>query len=678
MKTSIAAALGLVSLLFMSVAPSYLDWAPRVFDRACNRSSMRSDRGGACRPASIIPPTPDPTYLEFLPASGAGIPVISHHSTALCDALAAEVPTWNATVVGGAGNWCLGGDGLSVPGSEVTFAYVGTPSTVDTPICPSGLDCLAATGQPIKALQLTTTTMTAATVARASGTQPMTACWWGNLTNRNEVWVLSHGTANTVGGLGFAIYLQAGFSSMKSSDGASVKNAVGSFSTDSAIRLFCVTHPGGSGNSRVWLDGVSGSPSGTAFVRNSVVAKPTLNGANGGALFSEGVNAYGAFYTDRELTSAQLLAISRRILADTPQALIQGVASTNLTYARAGPAFCSRSDNIGTILPAGRPCIAGGELVVEPTATNLQPRSQGFDDATWIKAGTVVAAPIVSPDYGVAPDGSKTAERVQIADCGIGGSQSVIYGTVTSTVNTAHVGSVYFRATDGGSATISAAVYSQNNTPVKIDSSDGGWQRIAAQGVENTGHTLYYLTIGCNNATAYTGRQNTGAQDILLWGAQLETGTNSAATSYTPTVGGSQARGNALASIAGLTPPSTASGCLAASWNQAFRVTGKGIASLEATTTLKQTILDSAGMKFYVGGSQTVSTSTIPTNALHRAIGRWTATTSTLDYDGTVTTGSAGTGATFDVLRIGNYSNAAVVAGRISKIQYDPRDTQCQ
>jgi hypothetical protein len=107
-------------------------------------------------------------------------------------------------------------------------------------------------------------------------------------------------------------------------------------------------------------------------------------------------------------------------------------------------------------------------------------------------------------------------------------------------------------------------------------------------------------------------------------------------------------------------------------------VTDKGIVSLEATTTRKQSILDSVGMKFYVGGVQTVSTATLPTNALHRAVGRWTAATSTLDYDGTVTVGSAGTGATFDVLRIGNYANTAVIAGRVSKIQYDPRDTWCQ
>lgn len=127
-------------MLSLILALSLSQWPQhRIFEQP----NLRKLNGGVV----------EPTYLEFAPTSGAGLPVISHHNTALCDALAAEVPSWNAAVDGGAGNWCLGGDGLAVTGSQVTFATFGSPAVIDTPVCPSGLDCLAATGQPVKALQ---------------------------------------------------------------------------------------------------------------------------------------------------------------------------------------------------------------------------------------------------------------------------------------------------------------------------------------------------------------------------------------------------------------------------------------------------------------------------------------------------------------------------------------------
>jgi len=102
---------------------------------------------------------------------------------------------------------------------------------------------------------------------------------------------------------------------------------------------------------------------------------------------------------------------------------------------------------------------------IEGPSTNLVVRSEEFDNASWLKVGTGTGiAPIVTANFAVAPDGTTTADRVQL-NSGAGatsGDESRLGQTITFTGNETF--SIYLKSNTAGEfdVTITAA----NKKPV--------------------------------------------------------------------------------------------------------------------------------------------------------------------------------------------------------------------
>ena len=233
--------------------------------------------------------------------------------------------------------------------------------------------------------------------------------------------------------------------------------------------------------------------------------------------------------------------------AECACAAVTGSRGEVMTFARVGNATCTKGTS--GLRVTG---IANGDLVVcagnQPRAmrdgdgvlglfqesaarTNSCLRSQEIDNASWTKTGTGVAAPTVTADFAVAPDGTTTAERVQIAACPAAGNESMVSASYSaSALAWAHT--VYIKG-NGGSGSVHLAVYNSSSglsAAANCAFVATSWSRCELLYAHTAAAAAVYY-IGCKNSG--TGAANTGAADVLVWGAQVEAGDR--ATSYIPT-----------------------------------------------------------------------------------------------------------------------------------------------
>jgi hypothetical protein len=197
----------------------------------------------------------------------------------------------------------------------------------------------------------------------------------------------------------------------------------------------------------------------------------------------------------------------------------------------------------------------------EAAATNLVLWSTAFDDAAWNKTDATITA-----NAGVAPDGTTTAD--------------LLYPTTTGTIRGAYQGftaaattytaSIFAKA--AGKSSIRFIEFPGSLTAGTVDLSTGavtgvlagytftvsdsnsGWRRIqmTAAATAGTRYLQFMVTDSAGTATATVN----GTDGVLLWGAQIETG--SRASSPILTLGATATRAAdalvvPLGSLAGLT-----------------------------------------------------------------------------------------------------------------------------
>lgn len=135
-----------------------------------------------------------------------------------------------------------------------------------------------------------------------------------------------------------------------------------------------------------------------------------------------------------------------------------------LTFTRASSATCLKAQqttgiNNGDMVTLSanqpiispRPDLGTGQLgwLYEPLGVEDILQTESFDNIAWTKASSGVAAPIVTADQAVSPDGSTTADRIQFA--ATTGSQ---FSVVDQSAGThAYVGSVFVKG-NGTSGTL--------------------------------------------------------------------------------------------------------------------------------------------------------------------------------------------------------------------------------
>ena len=180
-------------------------------------------------------------------------------------------------------------------------------------------------------------------------------------------------------------------------------------------------------------------------------------------------------------------------------------------------------------------------LLVEPQRTNLLTYSNQFDNAAWSKINANGGStPIVTANYGISPDGTQNAERIQLVRTNDINSYSYIYQSFATTIGQPYTCSVWLKALSG---TPSVAL-SLNGVYTNIATLSNQWVRYEFTGnsilnfIEAT--FVLYQAIPSTSLTA----------DFLAYGFQMEQG--SYPTSYIPTVASSVTRNADVISKTGI------------------------------------------------------------------------------------------------------------------------------
>ena len=166
-------------------------------------------------------------------------------------------------------------------------------------------------------------------------------------------------------------------------------------------------------------------------------------------------------------------------------------------------------------------------LLMEATATNSVFQSQALGTSPWAGTAGVVAAPTVTNNFAVAPDGTTTATRLQIPATDASGTQySAVFQAVTIGAGNS-LASMFVKG-NGSSGVIDLCWNTLVKQCVVCSFTSTAWARCAT-GVGTTANQIF---IGNVTLTGYaTGPRS--ASDVLVWGVQGEL--NNYATSYIAT-----------------------------------------------------------------------------------------------------------------------------------------------
>ena len=256
------------------------------------------------------------------------------------------------------------------------------------------------------------------------------------------------------------------------------------------------------------------------------------------------------------LTLKYDFATDKSLVADTGPTL-SITRATDATYFDSAGVMQTASSGVARF-DHNPSTLASLGLLVEEARTNICLQSEDFSAAGWTPQFATVDA-----NAGAAPDGSITADRINVA-----ASSNIhnVYRTITVVVSTNYCLSAYFKDDGAGyaglcfgsgtnwvsatwnlstAAIAQTAVGSSSGTLVStgIEDAGNGWYRCWLVGsiAIVAGFPIPYTSdggaIGTDGRRTYLGVEG---DDLLVWGAQLEAG--AFPTSYIPTTTASVTR----------------------------------------------------------------------------------------------------------------------------------------
>ena len=221
-------------------------------------------------------------------------------------------------------------------------------------------------------------------------------------------------------------------------------------------------------------------------------------------------------------------------------------------------------------------------LLLEGSATNLLLHSQDYTQAVWHPwIGGTGAAPVITAAYGSAPDGTSTAQRVQLALNGGAtvNDYSCLQQSVYTTAGTTYTLSVWLKTADASAKQVQLSFYGENPTTVTVT---GTWKRFSVTGTASDTGRSFRLALRGTYGTS-------DSADLLMWGAQHAAGYY--ATSYIPTTTAQVTRAADTSTSAQVTRSADNASMATASWHS----DRGGVIGVKAVTSNTGYITDSAG-----------------------------------------------------------------------------------
>ena len=224
------------------------------------------------------------------------------------------------------------------------------------------------------------------------------------------------------------------------------------------------------------------------------------------------------------------------LLSPAPAASYQGSGQLAGTYGEAATVtrgsakLCETSVSTVASVSSNKAAVEPRGVRIEAAHTNLILQSQAFDDAAWTTQGVVVAAPVVTPNAAIAPDGTMTADRVDFAAALNSGETSGIYQSIVTSAG-AYTFSVWIKGVSGSGHIYWLEFDGSFASPQPIPFTTE-WSRVS---ITKTLFASLSAATELGYSAAWTGGTG-GPASVYMWGAQFETGPIS--HSYVPTTSG--------------------------------------------------------------------------------------------------------------------------------------------